>query len=80
MSAEVGNKYWQFRDKHGKDHKYTPDSFWEEAVKYFEWVEANPLWESVLVAKGILINKGTDDEETIYPKILSFICHPKYLY
>lgn len=66
MPAEAGNKYWQFREKHGRDHKYTHDSLWEEAVKYFEWVEQNPLWESVLVAKGITINKGTDDEQTVY--------------
>lgn len=45
MAAPLGNKYWEFRDKHGRDHKYTPKGLWEEAVKYFEWIESNPLYE-----------------------------------
>lgn len=45
MAAHKGNKYWEFRDKHGRDFKYTPEKLWEEAVKYFQWVEDNPLWE-----------------------------------
>jgi len=40
-----GNNYWQFRNKHGRDHKYTPDALWKEAEEYFQWVEDNPLWE-----------------------------------
>lgn len=66
MAAHTGNKYWEFREKHGRDYKYEPEELWKEAVKYFEWVEANPLWESVLVAKGITTNKGTEQEKTIY--------------
>lgn len=34
------------RDKHGRDYEYTPEALWAEALKYFEWVEANPLIES----------------------------------
>ena len=45
MTAPKGNKYWQFREKHGRDHKYTPDSLWTEAVGYFEMIEENPLYE-----------------------------------
>lgn len=45
MSAPKGNKYWHFRNKHGRDFEYTPDALWEEAVKYFDWVENNPLKE-----------------------------------
>lgn len=45
MAAPIGNKYWQFRNKHGRDHKYTPEGLWREAVEYFEWCEANPLLE-----------------------------------
>jgi len=41
----IGNKYWTFRNKHGRDHKYTPEGLWDEAVQYFEWVEDNPLTE-----------------------------------
>lgn len=39
MAAEKGNNYWQFRNKHGRDFKYTPDKFWDEGVKYFEWMQ-----------------------------------------
>jgi hypothetical protein len=45
MPAPKGNKYWKFRDKHGRDFKYTPDELWEEAKLYFEWIETNPLKE-----------------------------------
>jgi hypothetical protein len=66
MAAPEKNKYWQFRNKHGRDHKYTPMSLEEESVKYFEWNEANPLYESVLVARGIVIDKGKPNEKTVY--------------
>jgi len=39
------NKYWKFREKHGRDFKYSPDILWDEAEKYFEWVTSNPLME-----------------------------------
>lgn len=38
MSFEIGNQYWKFRNKHGRNHKYTPESLWEEAIAYFEWI------------------------------------------
>jgi len=46
MGAPKGNNYWQFRNKHGRDHKYTPEALWEEFVKYQQWIEENPLYES----------------------------------
>lgn len=45
MAAPKGNSYWQFRDKHGRDHKYTPDELWDEFCQYSEWLEENPLLE-----------------------------------
>lgn len=39
MAAPKGNNYWEFRNKHGRDFKYTPDAFWDEAVSYFEWMK-----------------------------------------
>ena len=66
MPAPKGNKYWQFREKHGRDFEYTPDELWDEAVRYFEWVENNPLWESVLVAKGIKTKDDEGNETTVY--------------
>jgi hypothetical protein len=43
MSAPKGNNYWEFRNKHGRDFKYTPDYLWDEAVKYFEWISTK-VW------------------------------------
>jgi hypothetical protein len=45
MAAPKGNKYWHFRNKHGRDFKYTPELLWDEAINYFDWVEKNPLKE-----------------------------------
>jgi len=39
MPAAKGNNYWEFRNKHGRNFKYTPESLWEEAVKYFDWMK-----------------------------------------
>ena len=50
MAAEKGNKYWQMRSKDGKEPKYKPDQLWDNAVKYFEWINDNPLWEEQLFA------------------------------
>jgi len=52
------NNYWQFRNKHGRDHKYTPEALWKEAEKYFQWVEDNPLWKMKLFAYQGLITKA----------------------
>lgn len=38
MAAAKGNNYWEFRNKHGANFAYNPDSLWDEAVKYFEWI------------------------------------------
>jgi hypothetical protein len=43
MAAPKGNNYWEFREKHGRDFKYTPDLLWDEAVKYFEWI-SKKVW------------------------------------
>ena len=45
MAAPIGNNYWQFRNKHGRDHQYTPDALWDEFVQYCQWIEDNPLHE-----------------------------------
>lgn len=54
------NNLWKFRNKHGKDHKYTPDSLWEEAEKYFVWVEEHPLWEMKMFAfQGVVTKENS---------------------
>ena len=66
MPAPKGNKYWEFRNKHGRDYEYNPENLWEEAVKYFEWVEANPLWESVTIQRGIKTTDKNGKEKIEY--------------
>lgn len=66
MAAHKGNKYWTFRNKHGRDHKYTPEGLWEEFVNYAEWLESNPLCEAVLVPKGIKTKDENGKEKIIH--------------
>lgn len=47
MAAPEGNQFWKLRNKHGREKLFsTPKLLWEAAQEYFEWVEANPLYES----------------------------------
>ena len=51
MAAPLGNQFWRARAKHGRDLIFTdPETLWEACVEYFEWVEANPLFEDRLFA------------------------------
>ena len=45
MAAPIGNNYWQFRNKHGKDPDYNSSELWDEFVQYCQWIEDNPLRE-----------------------------------
>lgn len=45
MKFQKGNKLWEFRNKHGKDHKFTPEELWNEFLGYCEWIEKHPLLE-----------------------------------
>jgi len=45
MGAPKKNKYWLFRDKHGRDKQYTPEELWNEFVNYMEWLEKEPFYE-----------------------------------
>ena len=44
MAAHKGNNYWEFRNKHGRGFAYTPELFWAEAVKYFEYMKGKVEW------------------------------------
>lgn len=47
MSAPIGNKFWEARSSHGRAPIFaSPDDLWASCLEYFEWVEANPLYES----------------------------------
>jgi len=52
MGAPKGNEYWKFRDKHGRDYKYSPEALWLEAVDYFEWVKKHPIKEHKVFGTG----------------------------
>lgn len=46
MAAPKGNQFWKARTKHGRDKIFkSAGLLWEACCEYFEWVEANPLWE-----------------------------------
>jgi hypothetical protein len=51
MSAPKGNRFWEVRSSHGRKPIFAePESLWEAATEYFEWVEANPLMEDRIIA------------------------------
>lgn len=42
-----GNRFWEARSSHGRKPKFaSSDDLWAACIEYFEWVEANPLWEA----------------------------------
>lgn len=44
MAPPKGNQFWKYCFNPGAPRKYKgPEALWEDCVKYFEWVEANPL-------------------------------------
>ena len=50
MAAPVGNTYWQYRKKHGRDRVFSsPDELLETCIAYFEWVDENPLKKAEIV-------------------------------
>ena len=60
MGAPLGNKFWEQRSKHGRDKLFSsPEVLWEEACKYFDWCEENPLLEETI---QILKVNGIGDE------------------
>lgn len=47
MTFEVGNALWKTRSSHGRSPKFDdPNSLYEAALEYFDWVVDNPLWEN----------------------------------
>lgn len=46
MSAPIGNEFWKARSSHGRAPIFaSADALWSACCEYFEWVEANPLYE-----------------------------------
>ncbi len=47
MAAPKGNQFWKLRSKHGRDAIFKdPETLMEEATKYFQWCDDNPLYET----------------------------------
>lgn len=64
MAAPKGNKFWELRNKHGRDKLFaSPELLWNAACEYFDWCKKNP-WIKVEQAKAIsrpVQNKKTGD-------------------
>lgn len=64
MAAPKGNEFWKARTKHGRDKLFKDSQvLWDACVEYFEWVEANPLWEARIA------QRNGEPEEFILPKM-----------
>lgn len=51
MPAPKGNQFWKQRSSHGRSPIFAnPDDLWSAACEYFEWVEANPLYEDKITS------------------------------
>lgn len=51
MAAPAGNQFWKARSSHGRNPIFSsPDQLWESCQEYFEWVEANPLYEDKIIS------------------------------
>lgn len=51
MAAPKGNQFWKARSSHGRSPTFAnPDALWEACTEYFEWVDANPLYEDRIIA------------------------------
>ena len=50
-SPTQSKKFWRARSSFGRRPKFeTPAELWKACSEYFEWVDANPLWEDKLVS------------------------------
>lgn len=50
MAAPKGNSFWKARSSHGRNPIFkNPEVLWTAAQEYFEWVDANPLYEDQLI-------------------------------
>jgi hypothetical protein len=51
VAAPAGNQFWKARSSHGRKPIFeTPEALLEACSEYFEWVEANPLWEDKIIS------------------------------
>lgn len=60
MAAPKGNRFWEARSSHGPTPKFSdPETLWAACLEYFEWVEANPLYEAKPFAyQGVVVQES----------------------
>lgn len=47
MPAPKRNQFWKKRRSHGRKLAFAdPEQLWKACLEYFEWTDANPLWEA----------------------------------
>jgi hypothetical protein len=73
MAAAKGNKYWEFRNKHGRNFKYTPEDWETESVKYFEYM-ANKVWNKKEAIKSGELAGTLIDIPTQTPMSIESFC------
>lgn len=73
MAAPIGNNYWEFRNKHGRDFKYTPEALWDEAVKYFDWMSER-VWNKKEAIKSGDLAGSLIDVPTSTPMSIESFC------
>ena len=73
MSAPKGNKYWEYRNKHGRNFKYTPELLWDESIKYFEHISTS-VWNKKEAIKSGDKAGTTMDVPTQTPMSIESFC------
>jgi len=73
MGAPKGNKYWEFRNKHGRDFKYTPKDWETESIKYFEYM-ADKVWNKKEAIKSGELAGTLIDIPTQTPMSIESFC------
>jgi len=74
MAAPKGNRFWEARSSHGRSPIFaSPDDMWSACLEYFEWVEANPLYErKAFHASGVIV---TDDMPKMRAMTIVGLCN-----
>jgi len=74
MAAPKSNRFWEARSTHGRAPIFaSPDILWAACLEYFEWVEANPLYErKAFHASGTIV---TDDMPKMRAMTIMGLCN-----
>lgn len=51
MSAPEGNNYWEFREKDGREKKYTPREWYDKILEYCNWMQGR-VWNKMEAIKS----------------------------